>query len=149
MRDELNVVCRKSLQFGATLGLTLAVCTQAFALKAGHGGVDSMPGAPLKVSIPLLEVLAADVSSLRVKVAAADAWAKSGLTPPVSLDSMTVSIEAGFVKDSRMLVLRSNQLSDKPIIDVLLEVSSSGGSTQIQSSCLVLTRANQGASAGT
>jgi pilus assembly protein FimV len=149
MRDELNVVCRKSLQLGAVLGLTFAVCSQAFALKAGHGHVDSLPGAPLKVSIPLLEVLGADVSALRVKVAPADAWAKSGLTPPVSLDSMTVSIEAGFVKDSRMLVLRSNQLADKQIIDVLLEVSSSSGTTQIQSSFLVLTRANEGASAGT
>ena len=143
MRDELNLVSRKSLQLGAALGLTFAVCAQAYALKAGHGRVDSLPGAPLQVSIPLLEVMAADVAALRVKVASVDAWAKSGLTPPVSLESMTVSIEPGFVKDSRSLVLRSNQPVNRQIIDVLLEVSSAGGSTQIQSSFLVLTRANE------
>lgn len=143
MRDELNVVSRKSLQLGAALGLTFAVCSQAFALQAGHGRVDSLPGAPLQVAIPLLEVVAADLPALRVKVASADAWAKSGLTPPVSLESMTVSIEPGFVKDSRSLVLRSNQPVNKQIIDVLLEVSSASGSTQIQSSFLVLTRANE------
>ncbi len=149
MRDELNVVCRKSLQLGAALGLTLAVSTQAFALKAGHGRVDSVSGAALRVSIPLLEVPAADVSTLQVKLAAASAWAKAGLTPPVGLDSMTVSVEPGFTKDSRTLVLRSNQISDKPIIDVLVDVSSASGSTQIQSSFLVLTRANEGAGVGT
>ena len=148
MRDELNVVCRKSLQLGAALGLTLAVSTQAFALKAGHGRVDSVSGAALRVSIPLLEVPAADVPTLQVKLAAASAWAKAGLTPPVGLDSMTVSVEPGFTKDSRTLVLRSNQVSDKQIIDVLVDVSSASGSTQIQSSFLVLTRANEGAGVG-
>ncbi|MFZ4710224.1 MAG: type IV pilus assembly protein FimV, partial [Zwartia sp.] len=149
MRDELNVVCRKSLQLGAALGLTLAVSSQALALKAGHGRVDSVSGAALRVSIPLLEVPAADMSTLQVKLAAASAWAKAGLTPPVGLDSMTVSVEPGFTKDSRTLVLRSNQVSDKPIIDVLVDVSSSSGSTQIQSSFLVLTPANEGAGVGT
>jgi pilus assembly protein FimV len=148
MRDELNVVCRKSLQLGAAFGLTLAVSTQAFALKAGHGRVDSLSGAALRVSIPLLEVPAADVATLKAKLAAPAAWAKAGLTPPVSLDSMTVSIEAGFTKDSRTLVLRSNQIADKQIIDVLVEVSSASGSTQVQSSFLVLTRANEGVGVG-
>ena len=148
MRDELNVVCRKSLQLGAALGLTLAVSTQAFALRAGHGRVDSVSGAALRVSIPLLEVPAADVPTLQVKLAVASAWAKAGLTPPVGLDSMTVSVEPGFSKDSRTLVLRSNQVSDKQIIDVLVDVSSASGSTQIQSSFLVLTRANEGAGVG-
>ena len=144
MRAELNVVCRNSLKLGVALGLTLALSTQAFALKTGHGRVVSAPGEPLRVSIPLLEVLAADVSTLQVKVASADAWAKAGLTPPVSLASMAVSIEAGFVKDSRTLVLRSNQGVDRQVIDVLLEVSSASGSTQVQSSFLVLTRADEG-----
>lgn len=148
MRDELNVVCRKSLQLGAVLGLTLAVSTQAFALKAGHGRVDSVSGSALRVSIPLLEVPAADVSTLQVKLAAAEAWAKAGLTPPVSLDSITVSVGPGFTKDSRTLLLSSNQISDKSIIDVLVDVSFASGSTQVQSSFLVLTPANSGAGVG-
>ena len=148
MRDELNVVCRKSLQLGAVLGLTLAVSTQAFALKAGHGRVDSVSGSALRVSIPLLEVPAADVSTLQVKLAAAEAWAKAGLTPPVSLDSITVSVGPGFTKDSRTLLLSSNQISDKSIIDVLVDVSFASGSTQVQSSFLVLTPANAGVGVG-
>lgn len=148
MRDELNVVCRKSLQLGAVLGLTLAVSTQAFALKAGHGRVDSVSGSALRVSIPLLEVPAADVSTLQVKLAAAEAWAKAGLTPPVSLDSITVSVGPGFTKDSRTLLLSSNQISDKSIIDVLVDVSFASGSTQVQSSFLVLTPTNAGVGVG-
>lgn len=148
MRDEQNVVCRKSLQLGAVLGLTLAVSTQAFALKAGHGRVDSVSGATLSVSIPLLEVPAADVSSLQVKLAAAEAWTKAGLMPPVSLDSITVFVGPGFTKDSRTLLLSSNQISNKSIIDVLVDVSFASGSTQVQSSFLVLSRANEGAGLG-
>ena len=148
MRDELNVVCRKTLQVGAALGLTLAVSTQAFALKAGHGRVDTPVGAPLRVLIPLLDVVASDIPTLQAKVAPPAAWANAGLTPPVSLDSITVSIQQGFTKDSRTLSLVSNQVADKQIIDVLVEVSAASGSTQVQSSFLVLTRANEG-SAGT
>jgi pilus assembly protein FimV len=148
MRDELNVFCRKSLALAGVIGLTLVCSTQAFALKAGHGRVDSASGTPLRVTIPLLEVTAADGSSLQAKLASPDAWAKAGLTPPVSLDSIAVSIEAGFTKDSRTLVLRSNQTADKQIIDVLVEVLSASGSTQVQSSFLVLTRANEGTTAG-
>jgi len=148
MRDELNVVCRKSLLLAGVIGLTLAVSTQAVALKAGHGRVDSASGTPLRVTIPLLEVTAADGSSLQAKLASPDAWAKAGLTPPVSLDSIAVSVEAGFTKDSRTLVLRSNQTADKQIVDVLVEVTSASGSTQVQSSFLVLTRANAGTAAG-
>jgi pilus assembly protein FimV len=81
-------------------------------------------------------------------VASGDAWAKSGLTPPVGLESLTVSIEPGFVKDSRTLVLRSNQPVDKPIIDVLLALSSASGTAQIQSSFLVLTRESSGTNMG-
>jgi pilus assembly protein FimV len=128
--------------------LTLAVSTQAFALKAGHGRVDSISGAALRVSIPLLEVPAADVSTLQVKLAAPEAWSKAGLTPPVSLDSITVSVGPGFTKDSRSLLLRSNQISDKAIIDVLVDISFASGSTQVQSSFLVLTSANEGAGVG-
>jgi pilus assembly protein FimV len=97
----------------------------------------------------LLELAAADLPTLQVKLASADAWAKAGLTPPASLESMVVTVEPGFAKDSRTLVLRSTQSVNRPVIDVLLEVSSASGATQVQSSFLVLTQANNASAGGT
>ena len=149
MRDDLNSLCQVAQNLGFALGLSLVVSSQTLAAKAGHGRVDSSAGTPLQVSIPLLELAAADLPTLQVKLASTDAWAKAGLTPPASLESMVVTVEPGFTKDSRTLVLRSTQSVNRPVIDVLLEVSSASGATQVQSSFLVLTQANNASAGGT
>ena len=149
MRDDLNSLCQVAQKLGFALGLSLVVSSQTLAAKAGHGRVDSSAGTPLQVSIPLLELAAADLPTLQVKLASTDAWAKAGLTPPASLESMVVTVEPGFTKDSRTLVLRSTQSVNRPVIDVLLEVSSASGATQVQSSFLVLTQANNASAGGT
>ena len=149
MRDDLNSLCQIAQKLGFALGLSLVVSSQTLAAKAGHGRVDSSAGTPLQISIPLLDLAAADLPTLQVKVASADAWAKAGLTPPASLESMVVTVEPGFAKDSRTLVLRSTQSVNRPVIDVLLEVSSASGTTQVQSSFLVLTQANNASAGGT
>ena len=149
MRDDLNSLCQIAQKLGVALGLSLVVSSQTLAAKAGHGRVDSSAGTPLQISIPLLDLAAADLPTLQVKVASADAWAKAGLTPPASLESMVVTVEPGFAKDSRTLVLRSTQSVNRPVIDVLLEVSSASGTTQVQSSFLVLTQANNASAGGT
>ena len=149
MRDDLNSLCQIVQKLGVALGLSLVVSSQTLAAKAGHGRVDSSAGTPLQVSIPLLELAAADLPTLQVKLASTDAWAKAGLTPPASLESMVVTVEPGFTKDSRTLVLRSTQSVNRPVIDVLLEVSSASGATQVQSSFLVLTQANNASAGGT
>lgn len=149
MRDDLNSLCQVAQKLGFALGLSLVVSSQTLAAKAGHGRVDSSAGTPLQVSIPLLELAAADLPTLQVKLASTDAWAKAGLTPPASLESMVVTVEPGFTKDSRTLVLRSTQSVNRSVIDVLLEVSSASGATQVQSSFLVLTQANNASAGGT
>ncbi|PHY05113.1 MAG: hypothetical protein CK528_13530 [Alcaligenaceae bacterium] len=149
MRDDLNSLCQVAQKLGFALGLSLVVSSQTLAAKAGHGRVDSSAGAPLQVSIPLLDLAAADLPTLQVKLASAAAWAKAGLTPPASLESMVVTVEPGFAKDSRTLVLRSTQSVNRPVIDVLLEVSSASGATQVQSSFLVLTQASSASAGGT
>ena len=149
MRDDLNSLCQVAQKLGFALGLSLVVSSQTLAAKAGHGRVDSSAGTPLQVSIPLLELAAADLPTLQVKLASTDAWAKAGLTPPASLESMVVTVEPGFTKDSRTLVLRSTQSVNRSVIDVLLEVSSASGATQVQSSFLVLTQASSASVGGT
>ena len=149
MRNECLEVFRMTKHVGLVFGCSLVLSSQAFAMQAGHGRVDSAPGAALQMSIPLNGLTASDLTNLQVKPAAAEDWTKAGLTPPVGLASLTVAIEPGFSQDSRMLVLRSTQAVDREVIDVLLDVSSASGSTKIQSSFLVLTKANMPLSGGT
>ena len=149
MRNEFLAVFRTTKHAGLVFGCSLVLSSQAFAMQAGHGRVDSAPGAALQMSIPLNGLTASDLTNLQVKPAAAEDWTKAGLTPPVGLASLTVAIEPGFSQDSRMLVLRSTQAVDREVIDVLLDVSSASGSTKIQSSFLVLTKANMPLSGGT
>ena len=149
MRNECLEVFRMTKHLGLVLGCSLVLSSQAFAMQTGHGRVDSAAGAALQISIPLNGLTASDLTNLEVKPASAEDWAKSGLTPPVGLASLSVAIEPGFSQDSRMLVLRSTQAVDRDVIDVLLDVSAASGSTKIQSSFLVLTKANMPQSSGT
>ena len=149
MRNEFFAGFRMSKTVGLVFGCSLVLTSQAFAMQAGHGRVDSAPGAALQMSIPLNGLTESDLTNLQVKPASAEDWAKAGLTPPVGLASLSVAIEPGFSQDSRMLVLRSTQVVDREVIDVLLDVSSATGATKIQSSFLVLTKANMPSSGGT
>jgi pilus assembly protein FimV len=89
----------------------------------------------------LYELTPEDVAVLKVSVAQQQAWLAAGLTSPAPLETLSVSIEAGFSAGSRRLVVRSSQAVNRPVVDVLLDVSLATGRLTVQSSYLVLVSA--------
>lgn len=141
MRSGHQSVLIRCLGVAALSGLTLlsaGATNAALAAKPGHGSVMSPAGAPLRVEIPLYELTPADITALKANIAQPPAWAAAGLTSPAPLESLSVSIEPGFSSGSRRLVVRSSQAVNRPIVDVLLDVTLATGSLPVQSSFLVL-----------
>jgi pilus assembly protein FimV len=141
MRSRHRSVVTRCVGVAALSGLTLlSVCatSPAWAAKPGHGSVMSPAGAPLRVEIPLYELTATDLTTLKVSVPQEQAWVAAGLTSPAPLQSLSVSVEPGFSAGSRRLVVRSSQTVNRPVIDILLDVTLATGSVSVQSSFLVL-----------
>jgi pilus assembly protein FimV len=90
------------------------------------------------VEIPLYELTPEDMAVLKVSVAQQQAWVTAGLTSPAPLETLSVTIEPGFSAGSRRLVVRSSQSVNRPVVDVLLDVSLATGRLTVQSSYLVL-----------
>jgi len=146
MRSRRQVaVLPRYLGLAAFTGLTLlsvGLINPAWAAKPGHGSVMSPAGAPLRVEIPLYELTPEDLTVLKVSVAPQQAWVAAGLTSPAPLETLSVSIERGFSAGSRRLVVRSSQSVNRPVVDVLLDVSLATGRLAVQSSYLVLVSAS-------
>lgn len=141
MRSRHHSVLARYLGVAALSGLTLVsvgATSPSWAAKPGHGSVMSPAGAPLRVEIPLYELTPADLNALKVSIAQPPAWAAAGLTSPAPLESLSVSVEPGFSSGSRSLVVRSSQAVNRPIVDVLLDVTLATGNLPVQSSFLVL-----------
>lgn len=111
----------------------------AHAAQPGHGRVTSLAGAPLSVAVPLNGLTADDLKVLKVAIADPASWAQAGLSLPAPVESLSVSIEPGLDVNSRTLVLRSTQTVNRPVVDVLMRLTTAVGTTAIQSSYLVLT----------
>jgi pilus assembly protein FimV len=120
------------------MGLTFAGMNVSQAAQTGHGRVNSVAGAPLQLSIPIRGLTTDDLNVLSASVAESAAWAQAGLTLPASVESLSVTIEPGVNATSRNLVLRSTQAVNRPVIDVLIRLTTASGTTSIQSSYLVL-----------
>ena len=120
-----------------TFAITAIFSGHAHAFKSGHGSVLSDAGAPLQIAIPLLELSADELASIQVRVPEADAWSKLGLTPPVSLETLKVDVVPGFSPGSRRLLISSPLAAQQSPVDVLLDITTSSGLLQVQSSYLV------------
>jgi len=142
MRSRRQVaVLPRCLGLTAFAGLTLlsvGLTNPVWAAKPGHGSVMSPAGAPLRLEIPLYDLTSEDVAVLKANVAQQQAWVAAGLTSPAPLETLSVSIEPGFSAGSRRLVVRSSQSVNRPVVDVLLDVSLATGRLTVQSSYLVL-----------
>ncbi len=151
MRGDSRSVLRQRFSAGmsvSALCLALSLANPALAARQGHGRIVSAPGKPLEVAILEIELSDADVAALKASVAPAASWAKNGLTPPVALESMRVTIAPGTSASSRTLVVKSDQPVDMPVVDILLDVATASGAGQVQVSFLVPTRAAAGAIGG-
>ena len=109
----------------------------AQALELGHSRVTSAPGEPLQVVIPVVDVSQADAASLSVSIADAASWQAAGLTPPVPLNTLSISVQDGRKPSERLVRVSSPRASESTIIDVLLDVSTQAASRALQTSIIV------------
>lgn len=115
----------------ASVGLSAAQ-----AATFGHSRIVSAPSQPLHLEIPVTHLTQQEIESLRAVPAPAEAWREAGMTPPVALESMRLVLLDGFRPDVKVIQLRSDQVSDQPIVDVLLDVRSASGQQRYQVSLL-------------
>lgn len=109
----------------------------AYAIELGHSRVVSAPGEALVVEIPVLELTEADVSSLSIGLADSSQWQAAGLTPPVALDSLSIRVQAGRNESERLVRVSSEQVSERTVIDMLIDVSTSSANRVLQTSIIV------------
>jgi len=137
LKSFLPVLSLKGSTVSA-LVLSVFFAGHALAAKPGHGTVISAAGEPLQLMIPMLELNPQDQLVLSAKIADARLWAQAGLTAPVDLESMTVTVLPGLSEDSRRIVVSSTKVTTRSPVDILLEVTTATGAAQVQSSYLVL-----------
>jgi len=124
-----------ALALGASVGATVQAAT------VGHSRVISAPGAPLQVVVPLENITAEELASLKVSLADAAAWQRAGLQPPVPLDSARVNVQDGLRATGKNIRVESSQPAATSTVDLLLDLQSSSGHRQIQVTILVPQRA--------
>lgn len=105
--------------------LAMALATQAQALTLGQAVVQSQPGEPLRVEIPLQRVSAAEANGLQARQADAEAYKAARLTADASLEGLTLELQerAG----QRVLVLTGRSPAKSGFVDVLLELRWASG----------------------
>lgn len=114
----------RSLKLSILMALALG-SSQAAAVELGQAHVRSALGQPLLVDIPVTHATPAELQSLSAHLASNDAFAKAGGQPPA------IPLQFNVVDDHGHKVIRvtSNSVVDDPYLDLLVEVSSSTGST--------------------
>ena len=118
----------------ALLGLCLVSTAHAF--KQGHARMLSAPGQPLEIVIPISNLSTEEQRSLNVALADSTLWTESGLTPPVPISQMQVSVKSRPGSDARVILVQSSTVSRQPVVDMLLTLSSASGTRQLQVSLL-------------
>ncbi|SAI71898.1 membrane protein [Bordetella ansorpii] len=125
------------------LALALAIGTSAWAdaqaARAGHARVASLPGEPMRIEIPLLDLTADEAASLQVQLADAASWQRAGLQPPVPLADTRVNLE-GSGAARRVVSITATQPITTQTVDMLLDLRSSAGQRQMQVTLMVPAR---------
>ncbi|MEI2414830.1 FimV/HubP family polar landmark protein [Orrella sp. JC864] len=126
------------------LGALLAAASWSQPLAAaevGHSRLVSGPGAPLQAVVPLRGLSAEEAASLRAAVAPEAAWQESRLSPPVPLSSLNLRIEPGPTAAQRVLRVYADRAPAEPVVDLLLDVSTSAGQRRVQVSFMAASSA--------
>jgi len=89
------------------------------------------------VVVPVNNISQADSASLSIEIAGTAQWQASGLTPPVSLDTLRLVIGQGNRADSRLVRITSSQASEQTVVDMLLSVSTASANRTFQTSIIV------------
>ncbi|CAM5180944.1 hypothetical protein CDEF62S_05895 [Castellaniella defragrans] len=131
----LSRSARRSWAMLAVLGALAAPAVQAATF--GHARLASAAGQPLVIVVPVTNLSAADLQALSARPAPAAAWAQAGLTPPVTLTTLTVSVTPGVGGHAgRALRIQSPEPFSGALADVLLDVRTATGSERYQVSLI-------------
>lgn len=106
------------------------------AAKFGHSRLVSAVGEPLRITIPVTELSAAEAESLRIVPAPVSSWADAGLTPPVDPATLNGRLDDGYAPGAKVIQVWSDQVFSKPIADLLLDIHTSSGVQRYQVSLL-------------
>ncbi len=115
------------------LALAFLAGGAAQAATFGHARLASGAGEPLLILVPVSGLTDADLQALSARPAPAADWAQAGLTPPVPLDSLSVSVGADVRPDGRrVLRVGSGQAFSGNLADLLLDVRTATGEQRYQ-----------------
>jgi pilus assembly protein FimV len=114
----------RSLKLSILMALALG-STQAAAVELGQAHVKSALGQPLLVDIPVTQATPAELQSLSAQLASNDAFAKIGMARPAIALQFAVADEGGH----KVIRVTSSTPVDDPYLDLMVEVSSSTGSS--------------------
>lgn len=102
----------------------------------GHSRLVSAVGEPLRITIPVTEISASEIETLRIVPAPASAWTNAGLVPPVDPATLQTRLTDGFAPGVRIIQVWSDQVFNRPIADLLLDIHTSSGVQRYQVSLL-------------
>lgn len=122
---------KAELLIGAVIAASTGI-SGAHAASFGHSRIVSGLGQPLQVEIPVTQLTEQEIATLKAVPAPAQAWSDVGMTPPVPLESMRLVLLDGYRPGVKVIQLRSSQPFNAPIVDVLLDISSSAGQQRYQ-----------------
>lgn len=115
----------------ATAGLLMSGVAQA--VDFGHARLASKIGEPLVIVIPLGGLTTADIGTLSARAAPASEWSKAGLTPPVPLGTLRVTLTGDASSlAGRSLRIESPEAFPGPLADLLLQVRTATGEQRYQ-----------------
>jgi pilus assembly protein FimV len=120
-----KTAARHALSAVAAAALTLA-STGSWALGLGRMAVQSALGESLRAEIDITNMSAEEASSLRVKVASAEAYRAAGIDYNAALPSTQVTV-AKRADGRPYLRIVSDRVVQEPFVDVILELTWSSG----------------------
>lgn len=115
-----------------TVAAGLLFGSSSYAATFGHSRIASGAGEPLVIIVPISGLSAQDIQSLSAQIAPAADWVQAGLVPPVALDGLHISVEAGVQPATRVLRVQSGQALEGTLADLLIDVHTASGQQRYQ-----------------
>ncbi|MGB6241156.1 MAG: FimV/HubP family polar landmark protein [Castellaniella sp.] len=117
----------------SALALAALAAGSVQAADFGHARLASAVGEPLLILVPVSDLTAADLQALSARPAPVADWTAAGLTPPVALDSLNITVTPSAQAGARrVLRVASTQAFSGTLADLLLDVQMATGAQRYQ-----------------
>lgn len=118
---------------GGLLVVSTLAAGAAQAATFGHARLASAPGDPLSILVPVSDLTTADLRELYARPAPVADWTRAGLTPPVAIDSLRVTVGPDVQGGGRrVLHIQSGQVFSGTLADLLLDIHTATGEQRYQ-----------------